>query len=662
MALTATVTDYSYDTDYGTAADAKIALNGRAYKIRLYVNEKRFLNPGDTVTGTFRLRYTAPGGQEDVTYHSGQGILLLGYQKGEISVISAREPRWYIYPSILAKEIKDILSELYDPEFVPFVQALLLGDDTDLGYQTETAFRLSGIRHIIAVSGMHVMALYDLIYNLSLRKRWLTALIGIPTLLLFAAVVGLRPSVVRACIMAGMMMLSQIFNREYDPPAALSASVLLMLFVNPLNISDCAFQLTVGCVAGIQLFGSGISEWMKKVLGTPKGKSWIATLKRGFISSVSITLSSMILTTPLSAYYFGTVSLVGVLTNLLTLWIVNLIFTGTAGLCALYFLLPEAAGALAKLFQWPIHFVLTASAKLAAFPLSAVYIRSAYIVIWLFLIYILLTFYLFQKKKRPLQLVLCGTAGLCLALLFSWAEPLMDDVRMTVLDVGQGQSILLQSDGKTFLVDCGGDFDDTTADIAAETLLSQGITRLDGLILTHTDRDHAGGAMNLLSRIQTDRILLPATAKEETVQGIIAAAEGEILMISEDMSISFGDTQLRIFAPIFVDDSNENSLCILFDSENCDILITGDRSELGEQMLIRNPFLGKVDVLVAGHHGSKYSTSQALLNKVQPNVVMISVGADNPYGHPAADTLQRLQSFGCQVYRTDIHGTIIYRR
>ena len=108
--------------------------------------------------------------------------------------------------------------------------------------------------------------------------------------------------------------------------------------------------------------------------------------------------------------------------------------------------------------------------------------------------------------------------------------------------------------------------------------------------------------------------------------------------------------------------SNENSVCVLFESKECVILITGDRSRSGEKELLRNYILPDVDVLIAGHHGSKNATSQELLQAVRPETVIVSVGANNRYGHPARETLDRLAEFGCKVYRTDLEGSVLIRR
>ena len=118
---------------------------------------------------------------------------------------------------------------------------------------------------------------------------------------------------------------------------------------------------------------------------------------------------------------------------------------------------------------------------------------------------------------------------------------------------------------------------------------------------------------------------------------------------------------IRVLPPAFLESTNENSLCILFESENCGILITGDRSARGERMLLKRYALPEVDVLVAGHHGSKDSTCRELLEAVKPETVLISVGAGNVYGHPDGKLLERLAQFGCTVYRSDQNGTILFR-
>lgn len=384
--------------------------------------------------------------------------------------------------------------------------------------------------------------------------------------------------------------------------------------------------------------------------------------KRWLANSVSATLSSTVVTTPLVAYYFGCVSLVGVVTNLVVLWVISLIFYGIMLCLAISVVWTSAAVLAAKAVSLPALFVMGTAKLLSKLPMAAVYTTSPYVVVWLVGVYVLLTIFLLQKTKQPKLLLVCAVSTLLLTQIFSWAEPLMDDVRMTVLDVGQGQCILLQSEGKTYMVDCGGDDGEIAADLAAETLLSQGVSRLDGIILTHYDMDHSGGVGYLLTRIHCDQLILPNIVDTEGVgQALAEQIGGAVRYISDDVTFTFGDCSMTIIGPYSYHSGNESGLCILFQRKECDILITGDRGEIGELMLLHEHQLPQLDVLIAGHHGSAGSTGEELLTATMPKLVIISVGEDNRYGHPSNAVLKRLEAIGCQVRRTDLNGTVVYR-
>lgn len=647
--------DYSYETDYGSAVDGTVTVDGKNYQVKVYLKDTQALAPGDTLTGAFRFRVTVPGGSEPATWHKGRGTFLLLYQSGELSFGTSESRSWRDRAVELRKSLKDILTDCFPEDTRAFAKALLLGDTTELSYETDTDLKVSGIRHVAAVSGLHVSILFALLSAVTLRKRFLTALVGFPMLLGFAALAGFTPSVTRACLMWGLMLLAQVLDQNYDRAAALSFAALAMLLWNPLVVTDAGFQMSVGSVAGIFLFSGKIQKGILGRFSPEKGRSRKGT---AFLAgSVSVTLGALIFTAPLSALYFGMVSLIGVVTNLLTLGVISFIFYGIPGVCLTYGVWHTGAALLARGISWLIRYVLAVARILADIPLAAVYTQSPYIVAWLIFVYLLLAVFLAQKKRKPGVLTCCAVIGLCAALLCAWAEPMGDDVRFTVLDVGQGQSLLLQSGGCTFLVDCGGDRDDEAADLAAEALLSQGIASLDGLILTHCDRDHAGGAEGLLSRVDTDLLILPAETGGRTFH-----TKGEVVYAAEDLELTFGTGKIRIYAPKYGADTNENSLCVLFDTEKCDILITGDRDGFGERSLLHNGDIPKVDILVAGHHGSKNSACQELITAVQPEIVCISVGKDNAFGHPAPETLARLEENGCTVYRTDLNGEIVIRR
>ena len=665
ITVTMEATDYSYHTGYGSAVDAEVIFQGRTCRVKAYLNGKQAITPGDTFTGTFRFRLTTDGGMMDPTNHRTEGIFLLAYPVGQCTVEKADDLPMRHYPAVWRHQLLNRIRQVLPGECGAFAAALLLGERTGISYEMNTAFKVGGISHIIAVSGLHVSILFSLVYALLARRRVLSCLIGIPVLFLFAAIAGFTPSITRACIMQSLMLIAMVINREYDGPTALSFAALVMLLVNPLTILSVSFQLSMGCMMGIFLFSEKIREYLLQ-LGSryirKEYKFW-RKLWQGIAASVSVSLSACVMTTPMIAYYFGCISIVGVLTNLLILWIVSFIFYGLIICLVLSILSMSVAQFLAGIVSIFIQFVLKTALLISSLPMAAAYTSNTYVIFWLIGTYVILAVFLMQKKKDP-KLLLTGIAfAFLLTQLFSWLEPLQDDFRVTMLDVGQGQSILLQSDGKTFLVDCGGDDDEDAADVTAEALLNQGISRLDGIIVTHFDSDHVNGVVNLLSRIHADRLILPDLKDETgTAKQLADSTPGAIEYVRQNLRYCFGSTEIMLFAPESEESDNENSICILFQRKDCGILITGDRGVEGEMALLQSYPIPKVDILVAGHHGSAGSTTQELLNTVSPQYAFISVGEDNRYGHPADIILHRLKQAGCDIFRTDIHGTILFRR
>ena len=653
------VTDYSWETEYGIAADGELELSERRYKVRFYVNEDRVLKPGDTVHMRAELRLTDEGGSREPTFHRTQGILLLLYPRSEPTVEDGTGTLRDL-PAIWARRLKGIIDAAFPDDAAPFAKALLLGDKSGLRWDRSRDFSRSGISHIVAVSGLHISILFAFVSMITGKRRYLLAIVGIPVLLFFGAMAGFTASVTRAVMMQILLVLALVLNREYDPPTALSFAVLAMLVQCPLTIAGIGFQLSVASVAGIFLFYGKLDGWLKKWL-PGKGKTLRGWMERFFTSSIAVTLSATVMTVPLTAIHFGLVSLVGLVANLLVLPVVSFIFYGVMAVGALGCVHRGLASALARIVAWPIRYVLGVSRALAALPLAAVYTVSPYVVLWLGFVYALLFWLLVTRKKRPGLVCGLGVLGLCASLLLSFLEPLTCPYRVTVLDVGQGQCIVLQNEGNTFLVDCGGRRGEEAADIAAEHLLSQGITRIDGLILTHYDRDHAEGVPYLAERISIERVYLPLTEDTDGCLQSVRDAVPEQISIDGEMNIAFGDARIRLFPAEDAGSGNDSCASVLFQRGNCDTLITGDLSADAERQLLADYDLPDLEVLIVGHHGSKYSTCEELLTATAPDAAIISVGAGNSYGHPADEVLERLKAAGCSVYRTDWNGSVTYR-
>lgn len=646
LTLNAEAADYSSETNYGTVVDAYVRLQGKRYRIRLYLQDEAELVPGDTVSGTFQISASIGSRTQEAKYPSGYGIYLLGYGRSSAEVIPAARIPARAFPAYVRRQVLRILDAAFPADCAPFAKALLLGDDSGIDYETNTAFSVSGIRHIIAVSGLHISILCTLLLALTGKRRILSVVLCVPVLLFFAEMASASPSVVRACVMMGLLLLARLLGRQYDAPTALSAAALLMMLACPFVVRTASFQLSVSCVAGILLFSRKLYARWEKYL--PEKKTKRRKLLRAVLLSASVSVGAVSLSTPFAAWHFGIVSLASVVTNLLTLWAVSIVFYGILLVTVLGAIWMPLGKLAALPVSWLIRYIIGTAKAIARLP-AAVYMRSGAIAVWLLLVYVLFAVFLIRRRKHPGFYASVGALGLCIALALSWLMPLRDAVRVTVIDVGQGQCVLLQSEGKAFLVDCGGSYDDLAADAAAETLLSQGISRLDGLIVSHYDRDHYGGVDKLLTRVDADVLYLPE-----------AGAEENTVAVSEITTIRYKTSELTL-VPGNGSDDNDRCICVLFQAGNCAILITGDRSVSGERALLDEMELPPLDLLVVGHHGAATSTGDALLAATTPRCAVISVGA-NSYGHPSQQVIDRLTAYGCVVLRTDEDGTVIFRR
>ena len=230
------------------------------------------------------------------------------------------------------------------------------------------------------------------------------------------------------------------------------------------------------------------------------------------------------------------------------------------------------------------------------------------------------------------------------------------------VDVGQGASTLLRSGEDTILVDCGSS---NRYKKPAQQVLSQlgsmGVERLSAVAVTHYHADHTNGLPELLERVAVDALYLPEIEDEYGVRDKLVALAAEknirVIFVTEQTEISLGAATVTVFPPVGKGDMNEQGLTYLCTSGDFDLLITGDMSGPTELALTQMYKLPDVEVLLVGHHGSKYSSQQEFLSKIEPDAAIISVG-DNNYGHPTDAAISRLEAAGATVYRTDRQGCV----
>ncbi|MCF2616906.1 DNA internalization-related competence protein ComEC/Rec2 [Oscillibacter valericigenes] len=654
--MTMTLCDYAISTGYG--AKVTVRLEDFPGKAVYYGEEKLLeLEPGQTVTDLVQLQSAARIRDDDVTSFTSKGVFLLAYRRGEASYGegTSASPRWW--PVRMGRAMQSRIAELFMGDEAGFLTAILTGDKSRLSDEGAAALSEAGLYHILAVSGMHCGFLLALVtYLTGKHRRRLTALCALPLLAFYAALTGGSPSVLRSCVMLAFLLAAPVCRRDSDGPTALLAALFLILLANPFAAASISLQLSFTAMAGILFLTPRL---YRLLMHGRKGNRVTRFLAAGF----SATMGALVFTVPLSGWYFGTLTLISPLSNLLCLWAASGVFVLELVTVLLGFFCLPPAKLLAVVPALLTRYILLMAGLLAKIPYHAAYFANPYLKYWLAYAYILfLTAWLRRKAPRRKYALAAILTCLTLALtvkLGEWRYHAGLDVK--VLDVGQGQCVLLASGGDFTLVDCGsGNSWYGPGEIASQHLRAMGCRKLDRLVLTHYDSDHISGVRSLLARMDVDTLLVPELADDGLGGEILELAREHgvtVETVESRTELPMGKAVLTVLPPVGEGEDNERGLSVLASAEDADILITGDMDAATERKFLEAYDLPDIEVLVAGHHGSKYSTSNDLLDALTPETACISVGS-NSYGHPADETMRRLAEHGCAIYRTDMQGTI----
>lgn len=657
--LEAVVTQWPQETDYGVQipVDAGEECGRKVSAIFYGTDDLADLRPGDSFAC---VAHCTPAdtiqGQESL-YYAGRGILLQIKGYGEITVTRCQRMPLKYAPVYLAQEIRGIIDQLYPSDQAAFLHALLTGDKSGLTDADQNNFNRVGIGHVVVISGLHVTFLVGFLTLFLDPKRKLSLVLLLAVLLVFCLMTGSAPGTVRATVLCVLALLAPKLGREYHPLTGLCAALLLLLFLNPYAAANAGLQFSFLSTLGILLFGQRWNAaWVEKI---PKKYRPVA---RPALAVIAISLSAMIFTVPLSGVYFGRFSLIAPLANLLTSWSVTAAFVGGALSVAAGALWLPLGQVLAVVIGLPIRFFLWYAREASQIGLAAVDLGRGYYALWALFVYAVVLLYLLvpSKGKRPILPVCACVVTLCLSALLTAKTAQRQGLALTILDVGQGQSVVVTSGASRALIDCGGTLD--PGDTAATYLQSTGGSSLDLLILTHFHEDHAGSVPELMDRVKVGAIAVPDVDQDsplrQTIEAKAAQQEIPLYYITQTSQVTLGQAQLTLYEPLEeAGSSNELCLSVLCALDDWQALITGDMPEEGEARLAAQKSLPDGELLVAGHHGSKYSTGETLLRVFQPETAVISVG-HNSYGHPTPETLARLAEAGAQVYRTDRHGTV----
>lgn len=663
VSFSATVSDYPTEAEYNTAVDARVdTIWGFSVPARLYVSADRELEPGDRLSGTASFTTGTEKSGDDSSYAS-QGIFLRGSVQDDVTISEDGQFRLRYAPQYLRRVIQQKIDSLFTGDGAALLSAFLVGDRSRLSDSCTAALRRTGLSHLVAVSGLHVMFLVSLLLLITHNNRWCT-LLCIPLLVVFALMTGCTPSAMRAVLMECILILAPFLGREADGLCSLAAALLILLVANPYSASSVSLQLSFASMLGIVLYAEKFHRGLRNLIPEISVRP-LQMLSVYIQSSLAMTAAAVMFTLPLVAHYFGTVSLISPISNLLVVSVASWLFFGGA----ITVLIGFVCMPLAALLAWPVRalafYVIEMSSLLAKISFASLNDDYLFIRYWMVAVYLLVFLTIAIKWLRRHWYIPVGTGVLLLfcAIFALRSEISSADLVVQMLDVGQGQSILFYSGGEAVAVDCGGNRGNA-GDILAESLVDLQVNDLDALVLTHYDRDHINGVEELLQQVQVGKLYLPDTEDDHNGrEKVLSAAEEAgipIEWVTEDETVSFGKTTMYLYAPISSGSDNESCLSAQCTSGSTDVLITGDMSADSEEQLAQSKHLKDIEVLIVAHHGSKYSTSSAFLEEIDPEYAMISVGS-NGYGHPTEETLQRLEEAGCDIRRTDQDGTITLR-
>lgn len=576
------------------------------------------------------------------------------------------------------------------------LKGILLGKRGDVPSETLDIFRNSGTFHVLAVSGLHVglIALFCYV-GLSKFQIPLTAfripkkvisLLTILAVLIYACLVGFRPSVFRATLMATLYLFATIIDREADVYNLLAVAALALLLLNPMQLWDVGFQLSFVAVASIVYFVPKMEKPLQKLWDSDDGSKLVKyknTALKWLVLSYLVTFAAQLGTGPLIAFHFYRAYPLGIIVGPFAVGLVSLIVgVGMASVCLGFIWLP-----LAKLLALVNHAIIFIFLKLIEiFGQEWGVMKLAPPTLGLIVVYIAVCLGITYWRYVYQQWKLTSLIGLSVIAIWVWDSACHEKGRLLeviTLDVGQGDAAIIRfPDRRTMLIDGGiqrSYYDekrqrevgyDVGERIIEPYLDAHGIRELDLVMLTHPDIDHGGGLAYILQNFKVKQILgIPDMALDsQTHQRLWRIAR------TQDIPYSFPykgkieltpTATLNLLHPIdeastnLIDkDKNDDSLVMKVSYGEVDILFTGDIESKAETRLIVSQQDLRSEVIKVPHHGSRTSSSAQFLDAVQPRYAIFSLGQRNRFQFPHADVVSRYKELNCMQLRTDQLGAI----
>ena len=539
------------------------------------------------------------------------------------------------------------------------VRAVTIGDRAALPQETSAAFSQSGIAHVLAVSGLHtgiVMLVIGSLLSLLNLGRVIRAILISASLIGYAAICGFQPPVLRAAIMLGLLSAGQVLGRKGQNENTLAVALIIILAIYPDSLFGPSLQLSFAAVWGIITFHTPA---MRLVTGGRRISRFLRTL----VSAGILSVIAFLATAPIVAVHFGRLPLFSLAANLPAVFIIMLAvpMSWIAILATALGSFGAPVATVAAYFTGILLHLLDMIARLvSSLPFSSPEVTMPGIAAFL----LVAGFAAFSRRSwDPLYIRTSIFLPMIALVIITW-EPIAiarssegSEGSIVFFDVGQGDAALVEyRDGRRFLIDAGPRYEslDSGSDIIARYLERSGIHHLNGVFISHCHSDHTGGIAGLLSKVSADDVYCRA----DVADSLSTIFKRPVTGLAAGDSLAFPGGGILVMAPGASERLAENdaSLLLRFTVGSSQVLFTGDIEEKRQQRLRGWGERLTTDVLKAPHHGGDLDTW--FLDDVKPEIVVISCGAGNSYGHPAPEVLTRIRDSESTALRTDRDGTV----
>ncbi len=644
-------------------------------------------------------KYTAPEGQRNFKGYSYKEYLMTKEIYGTVKIENSNDVETIkknqsnFFEKMINK-VSNLLKrkvEILLPEnSASLLKGILLGDCTDISSDVKENFKECNLSHMLAVSGAHLSYLIigiNMILNKKVFGKRASKIITIFVIIIFMNITNMSPSIERAGISSIICIIASLIHRKPDSINAVAIAVLCTVIKNPLSILNVGMQLSYAGTLSLLMFANGREENNSREIieNSEKGKN----IKKYLVESIKVTLCANILIMPLTVYKFNTISLNFILANLVAGPLLGLsLILGLIMLVTSFVSLN-----IAKLFSFILNIILIILMKstklISQIPYSNITVITPHLISIVIIYTIIFLGYYIAKspelrkklKTKNKLIIKTITIVLSIAIISVATLRLLEEKKLKIyfVDVGQGDCTYLKTpSGKNILIDGGGNRDKEKYDVGKKVLLpyllDRRVKKLDYIIVSHFDADHAQGLEAVIQNIKVKNIIVCKQASDSVLyQEIIKLCKKKnvnIITVKRGQTIKIDKyVHFQILHPgdIMLDDGkgglNANAIvakmyCTI-KNKTTTIMFTGDIEEKAEEELVK--IYGdklKADILKVAHHGSKTSSTAEFLKCVSPKIALIGVGKDNTFGHPNSGVLSRLEDINAKIYRTDKQGEI----